>query len=457
MESSLKWVTKGVIALFLILTLWVGFLAVLLGPKYRTHPRNPRPHVIASESPRGGIFASQGEPLSVSLQAGDGFVREYLAPSSLAHVVGYAHVRFGLAGLEASFNRSLLGSTLWPIPRSNLITTIDLGLQEVAARQLGDRNGAIVALDPRDGSVLAMVSQPAFHPANLDRLLTEESAASPLLNRATQGLYPPGSTMKPVILAAALESRSASLDRPVEDRGFTRVGGRPIRNWDGEALGAIGFDDALALSSNAVFAELAAGLAPKVLHDMGERFGLGRAPAIEIPAGAGHLPSAVALQSEAARAEYGIGQGGLLVTPLQMAVVAATIAADGLRPVPTLARALQWPGGRVESFAATPPVRALSPGTARVIRDAMVRAVAIGTAGTASIEGVSVAGKTGSAENPHGRAHSWFIGFAPADDARIALAVLVEHGGYGSESAAPIARALFAAFFSQWDRDRGRR
>lgn len=468
MEQSLKWIRRAVAALFAALTLWTAYWSVVAGPFLSAHPRNLRRARLEAEVEPGGIYARGGEALSVTGRMEDGPKRIFVGPDSLAHTVGYRHPRFGKAGLEAALDAYLTGGAgatgllpWWLIPGGrrrgwDVVTTLHLPLQEEAARALGGRTGAVVVMDPRDGAVLAMVSEPGFDPDRLESYLEEGSGAgAPLFNRATQGQYPPGSVFKPVVLAAALEAGLVGPDTVFWDTGSVRVGGRTIRNAGGAALGAVGLDEALAHSSNAVFASLGAALGAGELHDFAARLGIGRRPGIEIAAAPGRLPAAEELDDEAARAEVSIGQGALLVTPLQMAVVASAVANGGYKVEPTLVLAVRPPGQSARQLERAAPVRVMSQGTARVVKEAMVAAVLRGTAREVEWPGArAAAGKTGTAENPHGQPHAWFIGFYPADEPEIAVAVVVENGGFGSVSAVPVARSLFAAW--DWIRASGR-
>lgn len=463
MERSLKWIRRAIAGLFIALTLWMGYWSAIAGPGLATHPRNPRLTRVEAGIKRGGIFARGGEGLSVTLHTGSEMTRAFVGPDSLSHVVGYADARYGKTGLEAAFDEYLKGAVGLAAAGSlvvpalggawsgwDLVTTVDLRLQQAAAEAMAGRRGALVVMDPWDGEILAMVSVPGYDPRRLAEYFSGQSGdEASLFNRATQGQYPPGSAFKPVVLAAALETGVA---RPAElyvDGGSIRIGHRTIHNASGEAHGLIALDDALARSSNVVFASLAAKLKASDFHEIAGRFGAGRRPGIEIAAAAGRLPGLDELEDEVARAEVGIGQGSLLVTPLQMAQIAAAVANGGYRVEPTLLLALRTPGGESRSLERPAREPVMSAGTAQVIKEAMTAAARWGTArGVAWPGAQTVAGKTGTAENPHGEPHAWFIGFYPAEDPRIALAVVVENGGFGSAVAVPIARSVFMA----WDR-----
>ncbi|HLS90278.1 MAG TPA: penicillin-binding transpeptidase domain-containing protein [Limnochordia bacterium] len=457
MERGLRWALKGVVGFFFLLSLWMGYWCVIRAPYLSAHPQNPRLQLVESKIRRGGIYARGGEALSVTTETQSGFVRSFVGPLSAAHVVGYSHPRYGKAGLEAAWNRYLLGvaggawltrafyeAMGWGWSGWDAVTTLDARLQEAAAAALGGHRGALVALDPKDGAILAMVSQPGYDPARLAALFEGQAEEGALFNRATQGQYPPGSTFKIIVMAAALESGAIKPEELFDDRGSVTIDGRKIQNPNGEAHGPIAIDEALAYSSNAVFARLASELDPRALYDVAVRLGFGARPPLEIAAAAGRLPRPEELESAVARAEMGIGQGALLVTPLQMALATAAVANGGWRVEPRLLEGFRTSSGEWQPARPAQPERVLAPGTAQVIKQAMIAAATWGTAKEASRPGV-VAGKTGTAENPHGKPHAWFVGFYPAHEPKVALAIVVENGGWAGQVAAPIARQFFAA------------
>src|SRR5690606_12790129 len=293
----------------------------------------------------------------------------------------------GVAG-GSQLARAFYEAIGWGWSGWDAVTTLDARLQEAAAAALAGHQGALVALDPKDGSILAMVSQPGYDPARLAALLEGQAEEGALFNRATQGQYPPGSTFKIIVLAAALESGAIKPDRLFDDRGSVTIDGRKIQNANGRAYGPIAIDEALAYSSNAVFAELASELDPRALYDVAVRLGFGARPPLEIAAAAGRLPRPEELESAVARAEVGIGQGALLVTPLQMALAAAVVANGGWRVEPRLLVGFRTPNGQWQPAPPVQPERVLAPGTAQVVKQAMIAAATWGTAKEASRPGV---------------------------------------------------------------------
>lgn len=430
-SGRLGLVAKGAAAAFVVVVALMAYWQAVRAD-LRTHPYNPRPALQGQLEARGGILDRRGEPLAETRTRGGTPVRELVGPASLVHVVGYADTRFGLAGIEAAYHADLAGlvrdlAEWWrdPLRRRprgrDVLLTIDNRVQSAAERALAGRRGAVVVLRPQTGEVLAMSSHPTFSPAELPRLLTGREEAAPLLNRATQGLYPPGSTFKVLTMAAAL------------DAGLIA---------SSEQLTAL--KQALAISSNTPFANLVLQLGARELAAAAGRAGFGARLIAEVPGAVSPLPTAATAGD---LTQAGIGQGHLVATPLQMAVVAAAIANQGIAMKPHLVREVRAADGRtarmVRAESLGPPV--FSPAAARAVTEAMVLAVEEGTARAAAVPGVRVAGKTGTAEAPNGDTHAWFIGFAPAFQPEVAVAVVIEGGGSGGRVAAPAGGAVLAA------------
>lgn len=396
------------------------------------HPANPR-YYLVFQGERGTIFDRQGRALASSVLEGESYRRQYASPS-LAHIVGYFHSRYGLTGLERLYHQELSGGRM-------LFTTLDLELQREAEHLLGERAGAVVVLNPKTGELLALVSTPGVDGNDLDENWPDylDDKRSPFLNRATQGLYPPGSLVKPMIYAAALETGTATLEQVWQDQGVLKIEGRTVSNFGAKAHGRINLNQALAYSSNVVFAQLAMDLGGELVECF-HRFGLGQEVPFELGNQSGFLPKAVPSRYDAA--QLGIGQGELLVTPLQMAQVVAAIANGGLMMRPFVVWEVR--GGLKMRQITRPQVlgRVMEPETAQVLQEAMVLAAQEGTAQTEFSEVLSYGGKTGTAQVGAGRDHAWFIGFAPKSDPRVVVAVLLEHGGSGGGAAAPLGAAL---------------
>ena len=452
---------------FAVVALALGYWQVARAPELLARDDNPRLVEAERRFQRGRLLDRHGETLAYTEIGLTRTHRVYPYPS-LASVTGYYSLRYGTGGLEASYDAPLRGADRDPFIRwvdgllhrpgrgDDVVTTIDLNLQRKVDEILGERRGAVVVMDPRTGEILALASHPTYDPNRLDEEWDALQAAlgSPLLNRATQGQYPPGSVFKTVTLAAALEEGLTDPTEVFTDATGTLPVGTFIvrcRNHPGRTRLTLG--EAYAFSCNVAFAELGLRLGEKRLREYAGRFGIGQAPAVPLPVATGQLADTYPLGEENL-AMTAIGQGELLVSPLQMALVAATIANDGVRPAPRLV--LEVWRTRAEKMEPVPPpgepVRVVSRLTAWQVRAAMQQAVTEGWAQGAALPGVAVAGKTGTAQvGPLEQAvgpppHSWFIGFAPADAPQVVVALVVEHGGLAAQVAAPLGgRVLQAA------------
>lgn len=456
------------LAVFLALSLWLGYWHVVRGPALNSHHLNPRLAVIEREIARGRILDRRGEVLAEEKESGERF---YPAAGAAAHVVGYVLPQYGSAGVEAKAAGWLLGleqptKTVQDLVRQaqrfgsslpkhgyDVQLTLDLRLQkrghELLAALPGRPAGAIAAINPKTGEVLCLVSRPTFDPAHTADLLRSASAGerdgregSVFVNRATDGLYPPGSAFKILVAAAALDAGVATESLVLECRGEEVIHGDRIRCMKRDGHGMISFDDALIRSCNLYFAKLGDLIGPDRFVKYCEEFGFGVKP----PEGFAFTPSRVpsgASMTPAMLLECSFGQGALQVTPLQMALIAGAIGNSGQVMRPQLvAKVTDHDGRVVYQFAPKVWRNAISPDAAGAVGRLMRRVVTEGTGRSAAVPGAAVAGKTGTAETARGKPHSWFACYAPQEDPTIAIAVVVEHGGAGASVAAPIAREL---------------
>jgi peptidoglycan glycosyltransferase len=324
---------------------------------------------------------------------------------------------------------------------ADIVTTIDLTIESTLVADLSRyARGAGVVLDPRTGAILALASVPSYDPNRLDalwpRLVTDRS--SPLLDRSTQGLYPPGSTFKIVTASDALDAGTVTLQSTFTDPGRLAVGDYVVHDDAGEATGTQRLDGAFALSSNVDFARIALDLGIDRWFDYAARWGLGKSVDFDLPVARDRLPKKQDVYP-GILAQLGFGQADLLVTPMRIALVGATIAHDGSTPRPYLVRRIAG-GSTALATRAETIAQPIASDVAHEVRDLMIDVVRHGTGTAAQLPGVTVAGKTGTATNPHGASHSWFVAFAPAEQPRVVVAVIVENVGYGAAYAAPIAR-----------------
>jgi len=410
---------------------------------------------------RGRIYSADGVVLAYTEPIDGGTnVRRYPHRELYSGVIGYSSAQYGRTQLELSFNRQLMGRgglnlTFDDVRRGfDLHLTLDHELQQLANELLRGRNGAVVAIEPSSGRILAMASNPNFDPHN-DALLRNwdsliDDPNSPLLPRATQGLYAPGSAFKIITAAAAFEA--GMHDRTFNDTGAFNRGGINVRNHNNVAFGEIDLPRAFAVSSNYVFCYIGYSLGAAAISDVAGRFGVGTPLDFDIPTEQSRLGYDVAVMTAADSALVSIGQGRLLVTPLHMAMITATVANNGRMMRPFLVeRATNDVGLPMFTSRQRAHSRPINVATAAYLTELMELAVTDGTGSAARIDGVRVAGKTGTAENDGAlAAHAWFVGFAPVENPQIAVAVVLEHsGGTGGALAAPIARDVMRQYLAR--------
>jgi peptidoglycan glycosyltransferase len=465
--------------------LGIGYWQVVQAQALTNHPLNPLV-IQEREAPRGRILDARGTVLA---DWEDG--RRTYRDRSMTNVIGYASRRFGTAGLEQTYDAELIGlSSGSPVadmlrkfqrerfrPQS-LHLSIDARLQDLGAELLGDSRGAVVALEPSTGRVLAFVSMPTYDPNGLaDPARDDETMAallddptSPLLDRPAQGRYVPGSAFKLVTAMAALEegvitAKTTYPDQPAEEEDGYLVGGFRVRDghhlFTGDTV--LDFDQAIEVSCNLYFAHTAVELGGGALREWADRAGFDAPIPFELPTVASKVTGGAAgpdggFKDVVEVANAGYGQAEVLVTPLQMALVTAGVANGGVIMRPRLVDAVESADGSMGRFPTQSWLRIASPATVAVMRGAMVRAIegewGRRFAGEAKVPGVTTAGKTGTAElGPGQRPHAWFVGFAPADDPEIVVAVIVEHGGSAALRAAPLAGELMTYYLTKILRD----
>ncbi|WP_447599276.1 penicillin-binding protein 2 [Nitrospira sp. Nam80] len=362
-----------------------------------------------------------------------------------------------------------------PVAGDDLYLTIDARLQKLAEDLLGEETGAIVALDPTNGDILAMASRPTFDPNVLSKELTSKQWAEivqdegrPLNNRATQGQYPPGSTFKVVMAAAALETNTMTPSSTVRCAGGYQFGNRLFRDWKASGHGSVDLNYALVHSCDVYFYTVGQRMGIDTIADYAKQFGLGHETGVELPSErVGIVPSTAWKQKAKGQPWFpgetisaSIGQGYVTVTPLQMASVIGTVANDGMAFRPRVVKAvMDRSSGQRKDL--EPSVRgglSMKPGTLKVIKEALAGVVKEGTGTRAKSSLVSIAGKTGTAQTAALRTgpekdipkkfrdHAWFVAFAPVDVPKIAVAVLAEHMGHGGSAAAPLAKEIIEAY-----------
>jgi penicillin-binding protein A len=445
-----------VIVLFGVLVAFTSRWTVFDAEALRENPNNRRVLFEEELIKRGIIRAADGTVLAGNRALpGERFARRYPTGELFAQPVGFTSLDRGRIGLEEYYNDPLTGRRTDAVgalerllgPRNvgdDLRTTLVPRAQETAYDALGGKNGAVVAMDVKTGAVRVLAANPSFNP--------DDPANANTFNRATQGRFPPGSTMKVVTAAAALDSGKFTPESTVDGSNGKVISGTPLQNFGGEDFGQVDLRTALTNSINTAWATIAEELGKETMGEYMERFGFYEDPPMDypdeqmVPSGeygrGGRLLSPTSDQIDVGR--MAIGQDKLLVTPLQMATVAQTVANGGLRMEPRLVEKVLDPDGRtIDEPLPDEAERVMSEKSATELAGMMRNVVEQGTGTAAQLEGVQVSGKTGTAEVGDGSDDLWFIGFT----GRFAVAAMLERqvGGTGGANAAPIAAEVLQA------------
>ena len=488
MNGPIRRVASMIFIAFAVLIGGISWNQVIAGADYRDDPRNARLVTFRAARERGPIITSDGTVVAESFPDPDspqGFRRTYPEGAAYAHIIGYATVLFGSTAIESTqaedlvsdrdatisgVINALLGGDLRP---NGLRLTIDHNLQTAAIEALEGQRGAIVALDPRTGEILALVSSPSFDPNTLAGRaagpvgeVLDDDPDQPLLNRAIASTYAPGSTFKVLTAAAALEGGTASVATAFDDPreldlpGSTAV----IRNFDMDVCvdgTEASLSEAFIRSCNTVFAQIGMDVGGAALLASAEDVGFNEPIPFDLRTRASVFPTEPGFVDDLpAVAQTALGQRDVRATPLQMALVAAAVANDGEIMTPHLVSEVF--SADAETVGRSEPTRwriAMNRSTARSLTDLMEEVVTAGTGTGAAVPGIRIAGKTGTAEVPDAAPHVWFIGFGPVDPAeserQIAIAVLIESGGdagdaaTGGRVAAPIAGVILKAYLTR--------
>jgi peptidoglycan glycosyltransferase len=480
MTKQIRRVATIMLVLFGMMFVNLNLIQIVRGPELSDHPANRRLLVLEYENRRGAIVVGDTEiARSVETDGDLKFLRVYDEPGRYAHLTGFHSFVLSRSGLESAMNTELTGAPSEVLAENlaellgdravignTVRLTIDPNVQAAAQRALGDRVGAVVAVDPSTGAILASYSNPTYDPNVLsahnasevldawDALRVQDNR--PLLDRVTRDRFPPGSTFKVLVAAAALE-RGLSPETRFEDAAEYQLpqSNSVLGNYspgpcaDG---GTISLADAIRVSCNTVFARLGVDLGAEALIDIATKFGYNRPIPYELPTVESVIPTDLDPPSTALSA---IGQRDVRVTPLHAAMIIASIANGGTMLKPYVVADVLDPSGRSVSGPQDGPWQSdgfseqpVSPRTAQLLQEMLVQVVERGTGRAAAIPGVRVAGKTGTAELPDQTPTVWFLGFA---DTRVAVAVVLPNAGDGAtggRDAAPIARAVMEAALS---------
>lgn len=462
-STNIKKVFVVFLLCFVAIMSYIAYFVLYKAPEIVESPYNRRLWAIRNEAIRGTIYDRDMTALTKSEKVSDDNQnRIYTGGEVFAHVVGYLDVKYGITGLERKYDSVLMddgGFSLVSLIKNkgkqkekvgkSIKTTLNSNVQKLAYNLLGNNRGAVVVLNPKTGEVLGMVSKPSYDPNNLDKIwesLHKAEANHPFINRATGGLYAPGSTFKVITAVSALENIKGITNRKFQDKGKLVFNSKEsISNYNSEVLGTLDFKEAFAESSNVFFGSLGIELGNDKLRATAEKFFFNKSiPSNGIIIENSKFPTYKDYE-KGNNAQSAIGQAEVLATPMQMALVASTVANDGVMMKPYIVSQILNSDNSVDkSIKAESSGSLISKEDAKIMKDLMRAVVTNGTGKSAAVSGTAVAGKTGTADhddipNKDEEPHSWFIGFAPYEDPQVAVAVIVEEGGTGGKAAAKIA------------------
>lgn len=428
-------------------------------------PYNKRQNKYEEQVVRGNILTIDGEMLAETKIDSEGNeTRVYPYNNLFAHVIGYS--TNGRSGLESAVNFQLLTSHAFALEQvkkefqdeknmgDNIITTLDVELQQTAYDALGDHRGAVVVMEPKTGKILAMVSKPDFDPNGLSDIwesLVADDTNSNLLNRATQGMYPPGSTFKIVTTLAYLREHGGSTDGfSFLCEGEITKENHTIHCYSNSVHGQEDLPKAFAKSCNSAYANLGVELENKSMIDAAEELQFNKKLSLELP----YNKSKFTLENNSGvplAMQTSIGQGNTLVSPMHMAMITSAIANDGNLMKPYLVDSIEsYTGEKVEETSPKMQENLMTSREAATLRELMQAAVTDGTAAALNGQSYTAAGKTGTAD--HGdmteAPHSWFVGFSNVEDPDIVVSIIAERSGTGSDVAVPIAKEIFDAYYN---------
>ena len=474
MNVPIRRVGWGVVILFIALVGQLTYLQVFDADSLANDPRNVRTLIRDFSRPRGEIITADGEVVARSIPSDDQYELQRVYPLGdlMGHISGYISLARGSVGVEAYYNDDLVGRDFelqlrnledFALGRDitgNVVLSVDAGAQRAARDALGGRKGSVVVLDPTNGEIVAMYSNPTYNPEplaghDLERVglafaFLDANPEKPDLPRAYREIYPPGSTFKVVTTAAALDNGVVTSTEPVFpsvssiDLPLTNL---TLSNFGNTVCGG-NLTESFVRSCNTTFGRIGLDLGdrfPPAIEDFGVYDGapIDLRPGTE--PGLGPVPGSFQ-QNQPLFAFAGIGQGDVAVTPLEMALVAAAVANDGVIMEPHVGREIRDDNGKViDRIRPGEWMRAMPQQTAAEIASMMIQVVERGTGTAGQVPGVTVAGKTGTAQNDQGDSHAWFVAFAPAENPRYAISVIVENGGGGGSVAAPVAAQVLGS------------
>ncbi|BDR68240.1 beta-lactamase [Clostridium tetani] len=465
-SNNIKKIMMVFLICFLGLFMYITYFEISVGPKIVSSQYNRRIWAQKNKVLRGSIYDRNNKEISKSSRIDEkSQKRQYIGGEAFAHVLGYINPQYGITGIERRYDEQLSNTdikedikSIFKIEKdenkekygNNLKTSLDFNLQQKAYELLGDKKGAVVALNPKTGEVLALVSKPSYNPNNLKEIWGDinKNENRPLLNRATSGLYPPGSIFKVVTAASALQNIDGLMSKVFIDNGALVFNERQsLKNYGGAAFGSINFRTAFIRSSNVVFGQLGLDLGNSKLKKTSEDFYFNKdINSSDIAIENSQFPT-LKSNEKGNIAQSAIGQASLLATPMEMALVSSTIANDGVMMKPYIVKEIvNKKGIAIDKKKPEALGEIVSKDVANIIKDLMASVVSEGTGGNAAVQGIRVCGKTGTADHKEGgygySPHSWFMGFAPYENPQVAVAVIVEEGGQGGGISSRIASQI---------------
>lgn len=465
-------VTAGFVVLYLSMMGYLSLYAMTHQEELMNNSYNNRQNILSQQNRRGTIYASGGEVLAETVTDENGNEkRVYPYAGLFAHAIGY--VDKGKMGMESQANYYLIRSSIPAVakvkgeisggksPGDNVYTTFDVTLQEAASKALGIYRGAVIAMDPETGEILAMVSKPDFDPNLISQLwdgLLEDEESGTLLNRTTQGLYPPGSTFKMITtLEYIRENPDTYQTYQYSCNGSYRRGESVINCYHGSKHGTIGLKTAFAKSCNASYADIGLLLDKDAFAQTLDTLLFNQ----ELPMEGVYNQSKLVItgaESDDEMMQNVIGQGKTQITPLHVAMITSAIANDGILMKPRMIRRVESAEGvKVKEYSPETYGSLMSSEEAAILREYMEEVVKSGTATKLSGLSYTAAGKTGSAEynKQKGESHAWFTGFAPAEDPQLVVTIIIEGAGSGGDYAVPMARRVFDAYLASAEESSG--
>ena len=463
-NRQILFITYAFVTLFLAMAGYLAYFTAVDSEKVINNSHNKRQKILAEKITKGSIYSQDGEVLAETVTDDDGNeYRSYPEKKKFCHVVG--RTDNSMTGIELSQCYPMLTSHVNPFTQlgntlrgeknmgDSVYTTLDAGLQRVAYDALGDYRGAVVALEPDTGKILAMVSKPAYDPntvlKNWQSLVRDDEEESKLVNRASQGLYPPGSTFK---IVTAMEYMMENPDSYKEYRyrckGTKVFSGSRINCYSREWHGRLSLPTAFAKSCNGAFADIGTRLDLNAYRKFCEKLYFNQKPSVEFEANKSRF--ALNAKSDAAEVtQTAIGQGKTLITPLENAMITAMVANGGEMMKPYVVDRVESADGRiVKQYKPKSQGKLVDEWVTEAMTGMMEKVVNEGTGTLLKTSAYQVAGKTGSAEaDSDGTTHAWFVGFAPSNHPKLVVSIVVEGAGTGGKYAVPIAKRCFGSTF----------